>query len=137
MLCRLLERAHAANQGAALEVWRRVAGGDQGEFARERDRVFQRVLLDAGRFPGAQSLENWKIPTIREFQRGLGESGVDLMAYGEPPKTLFVQVRVLVDYGEFETSDGAPVVLQKNSIHSLLRQDCDMLIRQGVLEIMH
>lgn len=54
-----------------------------------------------------------------------------------PPKAIFIQVRVLEDYGEFETSDGILVILQKNSVHSLPRNDCEMLIKQGILEIAH
>ncbi|EPB68270.1 hypothetical protein ANCCEY_12637 [Ancylostoma ceylanicum] len=45
------------------------------------------------------------------------------------------RVRVLENYGEFETSDGNLVMLQVNSTHSLPRHDCEMLIRQGILEI--
>uniref|UniRef100_A0A1I7XLL5 DNA replication complex GINS protein PSF1 n=1 Tax=Heterorhabditis bacteriophora TaxID=37862 RepID=A0A1I7XLL5_HETBA len=73
--------------------------------------------------------------SLAEFQAGVGENGVNLMLNAHPPKKLFVQVRVLENYGEFETSDGNLVMLRVNSIHSLPRQDCEMLIRQGILEI--
>ncbi|CAB3411070.1 unnamed protein product [Caenorhabditis bovis] len=74
---------------------------------------------------------------MANFQGNLGDMGVNLLLHTEPPKSLFVQVRALENYGEFETSDGTLVYLMKDSLHSLPRQDCEMLIRQGVLEISH
>ncbi|CAI5441970.1 unnamed protein product [Caenorhabditis angaria] len=73
--------------------------------------------------------------TLARFQGSLGDNGVNLLLHVEPPKSLFVQVRALENYGDFETSDGTLVVLMKDSLHSLPRQDCEMLIRQGILEI--
>ncbi|CAL2031307.1 hypothetical protein CAEBREN_24041 [Caenorhabditis brenneri] len=75
--------------------------------------------------------------TLARFQTNLGEQGVNLLLNTAPPKTLFVQVRALEDYGDFETSDGTQVQLIKDSLHHLPRQDCEMLIRQGVLELVH
>ncbi|CAI4222543.1 unnamed protein product [Auanema sp. JU1783] len=72
---------------------------------------------------------------LATFQVALGENGLDLMRYTHPPTTLYLQVRVLMDYGQFETSDGNIVMLKKSSIHSLPRQDCELLIKQGVFEI--
>lgn len=64
----------------------------------------------------------------------IGETGVDLLQHSKPPKSLYVEVRVLEDYGDFETEDGQVVVLAKNSTHFLERSQCEKLIRQGVLE---
>ncbi|CAI2327562.1 unnamed protein product [Caenorhabditis sp. 36 PRJEB53466] len=75
--------------------------------------------------------------TLARYQVSLGENGVNLLLNTAPPKTLFVQVRAIEEYGEFETSDGTTVQLTKDSMHSLPRQDCEMLIRQGVLELVH
>ena len=50
------------------------------------------------------------------------------------PKSLYIEVRCLVDYGEFETEDGGVVLLKKNSQHLLHRADCEHLVRQGILE---
>uniref|UniRef100_A0A1I7T7U1 DNA replication complex GINS protein PSF1 n=1 Tax=Caenorhabditis tropicalis TaxID=1561998 RepID=A0A1I7T7U1_9PELO len=75
--------------------------------------------------------------TLARFQTNLSDQGVNLLLLTKPPKTLFVQVRSLEDYGEFETSDGTQVQLSKDSLHHLPRQDCEMLIRQGVLELVH
>uniref|UniRef100_F1LCR0 DNA replication complex GINS protein PSF1 n=1 Tax=Ascaris suum TaxID=6253 RepID=F1LCR0_ASCSU len=74
---------------------------------------------------------------LAEFQGSFGENGVNLMTNLKPPKSLFIEVRAIEDYGEFETSDGTVVMLKKNSLHSLPRQDCEMLIKQGILEIAH
>ena len=41
------------------------------------------------------------------------------------------------DYGEFETDNGETTLLKKNSIHLLPRSQCESLIRQGVLEVVH
>ncbi|MFH4973981.1 hypothetical protein AB6A40_000690 [Gnathostoma spinigerum] len=70
---------------------------------------------------------------LAEFQGSFGENGVNLMLNVDPPKSLFVRVRAVEDYGEFETSDGVVVILKKNTLHSLPRQDCEMLIKQGTL----
>lgn len=63
-----------------------------------------------------------------------GGMGLDLTKYHHPPKSLFVQVRCLSDYGDFETEDGTIIVLTKNSTHFLERSQCEKLIHQGILE---
>lgn len=40
----------------------------------------------------------------------------------------------MVDYGEFETEDGAILILKKGSMHFLQRSEAEQLIREGVLE---
>ncbi|XP_071479044.1 DNA replication complex GINS protein PSF1-like [Diadema antillarum] len=72
--------------------------------------------------------------SLASYMRTLGENGLDLTQDRSPPKSLYVEVRCLLDYGEFETEDGSSVVLKKNSQHFLLRSLCEPLIRQGVLE---
>lgn len=59
---------------------------------------------------------------------------IDLTQYTRPPKSLFIHVRCLTDYGEFELSDGHSVSLIKNSQHYLLASDVQDLIKQGILE---
>ncbi|GBN49456.1 DNA replication complex GINS protein PSF1 [Araneus ventricosus] len=71
---------------------------------------------------------------IVNYMSAIGGSGLDLFTNMQPPKSLFIQVRCLCDYGDFETSDGNTVVLTKNSTHFLQRTDCEKLIHQGVLE---
>jgi len=59
---------------------------------------------------------------------------LDLTQNLKPPKNLYIQVKCLTDFGEFETEDGDVVVLKKNSLHLLPRVQCELLIAQGVLE---
>ncbi|KAF1332387.1 DNA replication complex gins protein psf1, partial [Globisporangium splendens] len=58
---------------------------------------------------------------------------IDLSADTEPPKDLYVEVRVLRDCGEIMTENGL-VNLEANSTHFLRRVDVEQLIRQGLLE---
>ncbi|KAH3858883.1 DNA replication complex GINS protein PSF1-like isoform X2 [Dreissena polymorpha] len=74
---------------------------------------------------------------LANYMRSIGGTGgLDLTQDMKPPKTLYIEVRCLVDHGEFETHDGNIVVLKKNSQHFLLRSECEHLIRQGILEHM-
>jgi GINS complex subunit 1 len=60
---------------------------------------------------------------------------IDLTQYTKPPKDLYIHVRCLQDYGEYELSDdGHVVTLNKDSQHYVLASDVDDLIRQGILE---
>lgn len=60
--------------------------------------------------------------------------GLDLTLYATPPKKLYVQVKCIRDYGQFDLEDGQPVMLKKDSIHYLPLSQCEKLIHQGVLE---
>jgi len=40
----------------------------------------------------------------------------------------------LEDGGQFETSDGIGVTLNKGSFHLLPKHDCENLVRRGILE---
>ncbi|KAK3092277.1 hypothetical protein FSP39_000637 [Pinctada imbricata] len=72
---------------------------------------------------------------LANYMRSIGgEGGMDLTQDLKPPKTLYIEVRCLMDHGEFETQDGNIVVLKKNTQHFLLRSECEHLIRQGILE---
>lgn len=66
-------------------------------------------------------------------ERG-GAGGLDLTQSQLPPKSLYVEVRCLIDFGEFETEDGTVLRLTKDSQHLMSRSDCESLIRQGILE---
>ena len=70
----------------------------------------------------------------RSLAKYMRSVGIDLTQDSKPPKSLYIEVRCLVDYGEFETEDGNVVLLKKNSQHLLHRADCEHLIRQGILE---
>ena len=74
---------------------------------------------------------------LASYMRSLSESGLDLTQYTQPPKSLYIEVRSLQDYGDFETEEGVVVQLKKNSQHYLLRSQCEHLIKQGILEHIH
>ncbi|XP_007952370.1 DNA replication complex GINS protein PSF1 [Orycteropus afer afer] len=73
--------------------------------------------------------------SLATYMRSLGgNDGLDITQDMKPPKSLYIEVRCLKDYGEFEVDDCTFVVLKKNSQHFLPRWKCEHLIRQGILE---
>ena len=58
----------------------------------------------------------------------------DLTLGQKPPKRLYIQVRCIRDYGDYELDDGTIVVLSRGSTHFLQRSNCEKLIQQGYLE---
>jgi GINS complex subunit 1 len=52
----------------------------------------------------------------------------------KPPKSLFIEVKCLIDHGKLELESGEVISLQKDSIHYLPRCECEQLIRQGILQ---
>ncbi|XP_059093819.1 DNA replication complex GINS protein PSF1-like [Tigriopus californicus] len=71
---------------------------------------------------------------LANYMRSIGDGvGLDLMADLQPPKTLFIEVRCVQDYGELETEEGEIILLKKNTQHFLPRSLCEPLIRQGIL----
>ncbi|XP_072865266.1 DNA replication complex GINS protein PSF1 isoform X6 [Chlorocebus sabaeus] len=96
------------------------------------------ILPNALRFHmSAEEMEwfnNYK-RSLATYMRSLGgDEGLDITQDVKPPKSLYIEVRCLKDYGEFEVDDGTSVLLKKNSQHFLPRWKCEQLIRQGVLE---
>lgn len=71
---------------------------------------------------------------LAKYMRSVGDEGVNLTLNLKPPKSLYVEVRCLVDYGRLELNNGAILLLKKNSRHFLPRAESEELIRQGVLE---
>lgn len=63
-----------------------------------------------------------------------GGTGLDLTVGHKPPKQLYVQVRCLMEYGDYDLDDGTTVVLSRGSTHFLQRSQCEKLIQSGVLE---
>lgn len=73
--------------------------------------------------------------SLAAYMRSIGEGqGIDLTCNLDPPKSLFVEVRCVEDYGKFELEDGEVVLFKKNSQHYLPRIEVESLIKQGVLE---
>mmetsp|Transcript_7786 Transcript_7786/g.15926 ORF Transcript_7786/g.15926 Transcript_7786/m.15926 type:complete len:202 (-) Transcript_7786:417-1022(-) len=59
--------------------------------------------------------------------------GLDLTLDMAPPKDHKIEVRVLKDYGELFSRDG-PLILTRNSVHFLWREDAQPLYAEGVVE---
>ncbi|XP_072865260.1 DNA replication complex GINS protein PSF1 isoform X4 [Chlorocebus sabaeus] len=77
------------------------------------------ILPNALRFHmSAEEMEwfnNYK-RSLATYMRSLGgDEGLDITQDVKPPKSLYIEVRCLKDYGEFEVDDGTSVLLKKNS----------------------
>jgi len=83
------------------------------------------------------SLSHNEIEFFNQYDRILGdymtEIELDLTADFEPPKDLYIEVRVLKDEGEITTINGT-INLKVNTTHYLRRSDVEHLIRRGVVE---
>ncbi|XP_045835910.1 DNA replication complex GINS protein PSF1 isoform X2 [Meles meles] len=77
------------------------------------------VLPNALRFHmSAEEMEwfNRYKKSLATYMRSLGgDEGLDITQDMKPPKSLYIEVRCLKDYGEFEVDDGTSVLLKKNS----------------------
>ena len=83
----------------------------------------------------SKTLANYMKALSQATQSGSSDIyGIDLTQYTRPPKSLYINVRCLNDYGEFELSDGHSISLIKNSQHYVLASDVQDLIKQGILE---
>ncbi|PNF37157.1 DNA replication complex GINS protein PSF1 [Cryptotermes secundus] len=72
---------------------------------------------------------------LANYMKSIGDNhGLNLTQDSKPPKSLYIEVRCLVDYGKFELDDGESILLKKNSQHLLPRAQCEPLIRQGILQ---
>nr|XP_033336899.1 DNA replication complex GINS protein PSF1-like isoform X1 [Megalopta genalis]XP_033336900.1 DNA replication complex GINS protein PSF1-like isoform X1 [Megalopta genalis]XP_033336901.1 DNA replication complex GINS protein PSF1-like isoform X1 [Megalopta genalis] len=69
--------------------------------------------------------------SLATYMRSLGEDqGFNLTACMLPPKTPYVEVKCMVDFGKLELEDGQVILLKKNTYHLLPRAICESLIRQ-------
>ncbi|XP_030386370.1 DNA replication complex GINS protein PSF1-like [Scaptodrosophila lebanonensis] len=73
--------------------------------------------------------------SLAAYMRAVGDGhGIDLTGNLRPPKSLYIEVRCVEDYGKFELDDGEVVHLKKNSQHYLPRSQVETLVRQGILQ---
>ncbi|XP_029046445.1 DNA replication complex GINS protein PSF1-like isoform X3 [Osmia bicornis bicornis] len=73
--------------------------------------------------------------SLATYMRSLGEDyGFNITANMLPPKTPYVEVKCVTDFGKLELEDGQVILLKKNTYHLLPRAVCEPLIRQGILE---
>lgn len=71
---------------------------------------------------------------MRYLGEDIGYTGINLTENLRPPKSLYIEVLCLSDYGKLELEDGDVITLKKNSRHFLPTSECQTLIRQGVLK---
>ena len=64
---------------------------------------------------------------------GSDVSNIDLTVDFNPPKDLFIEVRVNKDFGTITLPESGEVKLQKNSTHLLRRSEADHLIKRGIM----
>nr|CAD7587482.1 unnamed protein product [Timema genevievae] len=73
--------------------------------------------------------------SLATYMKSIADNGgLNLTQFMQPPKALYVEVRCLEDYGKLQLEDGEIVLLKKNTQHLLPRSQCELLIRQGILE---
>ncbi|XP_046823992.1 DNA replication complex GINS protein PSF1-like [Vespa crabro] len=73
--------------------------------------------------------------SLATYMRSIGDScGLNLTVNMLPPKSLYIEVKCLTDFGKLEIENGQVVTLKKNTYHLLPRVICEPLIRQGILE---
>eukprot|EP01041_Mallomonas_annulata_P002210 gene2210-4298_t len=68
---------------------------------------------------------------LSDYCKSIGN--IELTSDLEPPKELYIEIRVIRDCGEIMTDLG-PVHLDAGTIHFLRRSDVETLIRQGLVE---
>ncbi|KAK3718777.1 hypothetical protein QZH41_014052 [Actinostola sp. cb2023] len=106
---------------------------------------FGTVLPEDVKYSMCEQEIQWFTKYNKSLANYMKSAGLDLTQVGftvhvnycidtKPPKSLYIEVRCVEDYGEFEAEDGTIVLLKKNSQHFLPRSHCEHLIRQGVLE---
>ncbi|XP_011648205.1 DNA replication complex GINS protein PSF1-like isoform X1 [Pogonomyrmex barbatus] len=68
--------------------------------------------------------------SLATYMRSIGDNhGLNLTMNMSPPKTLYVEVKCLSDFGKLELDDGEIITLKKNTYHLLPRAICEPLIR--------
>ncbi|KAK4692616.1 GINS complex subunit 1, partial [Lecanoromycetidae sp. Uapishka_2] len=97
---------------------------------------------DGGNVVGGEATGSSLSPEEEEYVRLFGDllsaykgqwTDIDLTGSLEPPRDLFIDVRVLKDAGEIQTEYGA-ITLTKNSQFYVRQGDVERLIAQGYLQ---
>ena len=76
------------------------------------------------------------IEAIDEYNRSVGGGAfaLDLTVDMTPPKELFIEVRVKVDFGTVMLPESGEVNLAKGTTHLLRRTEVDHLIKKGIVD---
>lgn len=76
--------------------------------------------------------------SLASYMKTIGtDGGLNLFQDLKPPKSLYIEVRSLVDVGKIELDDGEVVVLKKDAQYMMLKSQCESLIHQGILQHVH
>ncbi|KAH8179831.1 GINS complex protein [Sarocladium implicatum] len=115
-------------------VWN---GTDVGELSGQQIRDGN-VAGGAGQDTSTSSLSPQEEDYVRQYSDLLAAykgqwTDIDLTGSLEPPRDLFIDVRVLKDAGEIQTEYGA-ITLTKNSQFYVRQGDVERLIAQGYLQ---
>jgi GINS complex subunit 1 len=109
-------------------------------YLMNRLRRIQAYRWEAGNVAAAHLAENMSAPEthfLAQYNKLLGkycdQVELDLTAEAQPPKDLYIEVRVVRDCGAVVTDSG-PVTLKPGTAHFLKRTDVEHLIRQGALQ---
>ena len=70
---------------------------------------------------------------IEDYSKNAVKWNIDITTTLEPPRELYVEVKVLEDLGEVYLADTGTVKLQKNSVHYLKKSDIEGFLKQGSL----
>ena len=72
---------------------------------------------------------------LAKYMRGIGSfGGVNLCGDLKPPKSLYIEVKCLVDYGKHQLNDGSVILLKKDNRYYLPRTECEEFIRLQIFE---
>ena len=66
-------------------------------------------------------------------QGNFDPTSIDLTVDFNPPKDIFIEVRVNKDYGTVVLPESGEVRLMKNTTHFLRRTEVDHLIKRGIM----
>ena len=111
------------------------------ERATRLDRV-QRIAWESGKILPQHIGENMSPSEHKYFEDYIealdtynkSSCGMDLTVDLNPPKELFIEVRVKKDMGVVILPDSGEVNLQRNTVHLLRRNEVDAFIKQGIVE---
>ncbi|KAI0164823.1 GINS complex, Psf1 component [Xylariaceae sp. FL1272] len=131
----LLAYHHTRSDRLEELVWK---GYDVVDLAGHQTRENGRLAKPGARDGGSGSLSPQEEDYVRQYSDLLAAykgqwTDIDLTGSLEPPRDLFIDVRVLKDAGEIQTEYGA-INLTKNSQFYVRQGDVERLIAQGYLQ---
>ncbi|KAK6636037.1 hypothetical protein RUM43_009689 [Polyplax serrata] len=72
---------------------------------------------------------------LASYMTTIGDGiGLNITQDIKPPKSFYIEVKSNENYGRFEMECGSVVMLKKNGVYHLQRSECEVLVRQGILE---